>query len=87
VSDEAVEVGGFGEGAIYPRRRNLDEAVVPLVVQHWGDPGDHVRAELVVHGAVLPVHNQGQKRPAGEAGLDELRPLREGALYNLRQSV
>jgi hypothetical protein len=34
----------------------------------------------VVNRAVLPVYEQREKRPAGEAGLDELGPLREGVL-------
>ena len=41
----------------------------------------------MVNGTILPIHEERKKRPAGEAGLDELRPLREGVLHSLNQSV
>ena len=87
MADEAPEVLRLGQRALDARRRDLDGTVVALGLDRRGDDGGDPRAELVIHRAVLPVHEQGKQRPPRKPGLDELGSLGEHALHDLRQPL
>src|SRR3712207_2512967 len=55
VPDETPEVLGPRQRTLDARRRNLDGTVVAFGLDRRSDDGGDPRAELVVHGTVLPV--------------------------------
>src|SRR5829696_2825185 len=64
LTDKAPEMLRLRQRAIQARRGHLDEPVEALLVQRRRDASDHARSKLMVHRTIVPVHEQGQKRPA-----------------------
>src|SRR5215210_4157498 len=48
LTDKAPEMLRLRQGTLYARRRDLDEPVEALLVQHRRDAPDHTRGKLVV---------------------------------------
>ncbi len=87
MSGETPEMLRPGKRPLYAGRGNLDGSAEPgLVQRRTNDRGD-ARAKLVIHLPAPPVHEQGQRRAAGETGLYKLRLLGECPLDDLRQPL
>lgn len=87
MSGETPEMFRPRKRPFYSRRGDLDWPVETGLIQRRTDHRGNARAEIVIYLPSLPVHEQGQRRTAGETGLYKLRLLGESPLDDLRQPL